>query len=147
MYLSVRFRSLVWTASLLLMAAGALRAAPSAASDAKRDTSAILSGRATFQKFCAPCHGSDGKGNGAVASFLLKPPADLTQIRRRHNGVFPQDDLEAALLATRRSETTSIRMGEEILWGPIFLSLDETPITARTRVAELIAFLESVQEQ
>jgi hypothetical protein len=108
---------------------------------------ALSSGRATFQQFCAPCHGSSGKGNGAVASYLLKAPPDVTQLRRRYNGVFPQADLEAVLLATTREQSPRALGSEELLWGPVFLSLGPTPESARIRVADLLAFLESVQEQ
>lgn len=132
-------------ACVLLIAAGLLRTtAPVQANDQSRGDS-ISSGRATFQQFCAPCHGPTGKGNGAVASYLLKTPSDVTQLRRRYNGVFPKADLEAVLLATSRDRAPRALADEEILWGPLFLSLG--PDSARVRVAELIAFLESVQER
>lgn len=105
----------------------------------------VASGRATFQQFCAPCHGPMGKGNGAIAAYLLKPPADVTQLRRRNNGVFPQADLEEALLATSRDQRPRLLAAEEILWGPVFRSLG--PDAGRTLVADLLAYLESVQEQ
>jgi mono/diheme cytochrome c family protein len=144
-----RFRPFAWT----LVAAAALFAfvMPAAAQGRRTgliespQTEAGSSGRATFQQFCAPCHGPSGKGNGAVAAYLLKAPADVTQLRRRANGVFPRAELEAALLATSRDETSGKLGNEEILWGPLFLSFG--PESARALVADLLAFLESVQEQ
>ncbi|OFW02571.1 MAG: hypothetical protein A3I61_17360 [Acidobacteria bacterium RIFCSPLOWO2_02_FULL_68_18] len=115
--------------------------------DPKPAGEALSSGRATFRQFCAPCHGPNGKGNGAVAPLLRKAPADLTQIRRRYNGIFPQADLEATLLATSR-DRTPLRLGtDELLWGPVFQSLSATPESARARVVELLTYLESVQER
>ena len=46
-------------------------------------------GKFEYQTGCAPCHGTDGKGDGAVASLLKKPPADLTVLAKNNNGVFP----------------------------------------------------------
>ena len=128
------------------MAVGVLRTTtPVQADHQARGSSAISSGRATFHQFCAPCHGPSGKGNGAVATYLLQAPSDVTQLRRRYNGVFPQADLEEALLATSRERAPRALGNEGILWGPLFLSLG--PDAARGRVADLLAFLESVQEQ
>lgn len=124
------------------MQAGAPAHAASGGAQAARDV--VPSGRAVYTQFCAPCHGPNGKGDGAVAAFLIRRPGDVTQLRRRNNGVFPQADLEAALLATSREETERVLGREEVLWGPVFLSFG--PEGARTRVAELIAYLESVQE-
>lgn len=32
----------------------------------------------TYDKFCATCHGPEGKGDGVMAKFLDSPPRDLT---------------------------------------------------------------------
>ena len=44
-----------------------------------------------LQTYCASCHGESGRGNGAVAIFLRRRPADLTQIAMRNKGTFPAD--------------------------------------------------------
>ncbi len=46
-------------------------------------------GAEDFASYCAVCHGSDGKGNGALATTLDARPADLTRLARRNGGVFP----------------------------------------------------------
>lgn len=132
-------------ACVLIVTPGVLWATAPVQADRQPQGSSISSGRATFHQFCAPCHGPSGKGNGAVATYLLKAPSDVTQLRRRYNGVFPQADLEEALLATSRERTPRALGNEGILWGPLFLSLG--PDAARGRVVDLLAFLESVQEQ
>ena len=150
MGLSPRLSKVLRPACLLVVAGAVFGLALPVAADGPRDDdatrSAVSSGRATFRQFCAPCHGPAGKGNGAVASYLLKTPSDVTQLRRRYNGVFPQADLEAALLATTRDQSPRALGNEELLWGPVFLSLAPNPESARVRVADLLAFLESVQE-
>jgi len=46
-------------------------------------------GKGIFTKYCARCHGVDGKGNGPDANKLSEKPADLTRISKRNHGKFP----------------------------------------------------------
>ena len=46
-------------------------------------------GKTAYLSSCAPCHGVDGKGDGFIAAVLKTPPADLTMLAKRNNGVFP----------------------------------------------------------
>jgi len=46
-------------------------------------------GKFEFQVGCAACHGIDGKGKGPVSPLLRVPPADLTILAKKNNGVFP----------------------------------------------------------
>ena len=39
----------------------------------------IAGGASIYASRCAACHGSEGRGNGAAASGMMPPPADLTQ--------------------------------------------------------------------
>ena len=41
-----------------------------------------------YRLYCVACHGAEGKGDGELASKLIKPPSDLTGIAARHGG-FP----------------------------------------------------------
>ncbi len=47
------------------------------------------SGRAIYADKCAVCHGRDGRGDGPLADSLGTPPADLTRIAARRDGVWP----------------------------------------------------------
>jgi mono/diheme cytochrome c family protein len=48
-----------------------------------------VSGKETFLKYCASCHGEDGKGNGPAAMALKPPPSDLTTLSVRDRGKYP----------------------------------------------------------
>ncbi len=37
----------------------------------------VAKGRAQFETYCAPCHGTDGQGKGPVAHLLMKSPKNL----------------------------------------------------------------------
>ena len=48
----------------------------------------MFDGSTLYRTYCASCHGTGGRGDGPVAQHLKKPPANLTQIAVRNNGVF-----------------------------------------------------------
>ena len=50
-------------------------------------------GKLEYVRSCGICHGVNGKGDGPLAASLKTPPADLTQIQKNNNGVFPFDRL------------------------------------------------------
>lgn len=49
----------------------------------------LADGQNDYEQHCAACHGVEGRGDGRMASILILPPSDLTQIRTRHDGDFP----------------------------------------------------------
>ena len=53
-------------------------------------------GMAVYDKWCAGCHGVDGKGDGAAAAYMLPRPRDFTtglyQIRTTPSGALPTDE-------------------------------------------------------
>jgi mono/diheme cytochrome c family protein len=46
-------------------------------------------GKSEYQSSCETCHGADGKGRGPLSAQLKVPPADLTVLAKKNNGVFP----------------------------------------------------------
>jgi mono/diheme cytochrome c family protein len=78
--------------SLLLAAAGAHAGDDDWAAPAEERTKpnpvpatpeAITKGRALYQRHCASCHGSGGKGDGPAAGFGADIPDDLTDPARQ----------------------------------------------------------------
>jgi mono/diheme cytochrome c family protein len=49
----------------------------------------VPTGAEDYAAFCAACHGTSGKGDGAAAVGLERKPADLTRLSARNGGVFP----------------------------------------------------------
>jgi len=47
--------------------------------------------RHDYQKYCASCHGPEGRGDGPVAQAMKAMPADLTLLSTNNDGKYPAD--------------------------------------------------------
>lgn len=47
--------------------------------------------RRDYQKYCASCHGPEGRGDGPVAQAMKAMPADLTLLSTNNDGKYPAD--------------------------------------------------------
>ena len=103
-----------------------------------------VSGIGSYNAYCRVCHGVGGKGDGPAAKALKVPPADLTQIAKRHGGKFSQADVRVVITG----ETVIAAHGtrEMPMWGPLFASVDSDPQRA-LRVKNLVDYLEKIQER
>lgn len=55
-------------------------------SQARAQSAEILSpARDDYYWSCMSCHGEKAKGDGAMASIFIEPPADLTKIAKNNN--------------------------------------------------------------
>lgn len=108
-------------------------------------------GRITYARYCANCHGTDGKGNGSVAKFLKIPPADLTAIEDEE-GEFPHERLRQVI--DGRTAVRGHGSREMPIWGDVFQSpLSESYATAgetgedraQRMIEELIFYIETIQ--
>lgn len=55
------------------------------------------SGKNEFRNSCSLCHGTDGKGGGAIMDLLKTAPPDLTMIAKKNGGKFPFDRVAAMI--------------------------------------------------
>lgn len=114
-----------------------------------QEPAVIEIGKKEFTRSCATCHGVDGTGNGPAASTLNVKPADLTQMAKRHGGVF---------LFWRTYEKISGRDEQVIpghgtrempIWGERFRlepkASDEYNTSVRGRILSLVHYLQSIQ--
>jgi mono/diheme cytochrome c family protein len=101
-----------------------------------------VAGSDTFREYCAACHGIGGRGNGPAATALKVPPADLTMLTKRHEGKFPEQLIRETLNGER--SMTSHGSTDMPIWGPIFRSLEDKPITT-LRISNLIDYIRAFQ--
>jgi mono/diheme cytochrome c family protein len=102
-----------------------------------------LTGRDSFDRYCATCHGVSGRGDGPVGASLKARPSDLTTLARRNGGVFPRNQVLAFVEGTGRA-IPAHGPTEMPLWGGIFRWLDSAPRTT-VRLNNLVAYVESLQ--
>ena len=111
----------------------------------------IASGQLKYKRYCAYCHGSEGKGNGDMSAILLIPPADLTQISTKNKGVFPF--WQVYQMIDGRKEIKGHGDRTMPIWGFIFQA-EEDPSDYRQqidavwgRIWQLVYYLESIQKK
>ena len=104
-------------------------------------------GRGYYLRYCGSCHGPEGKGDGTVSRSLKIKPADLTQLKKKNNGVFPLEKV----IATIDGRTRIGAHGESKMpvWGEIFekeASGQKEPATTSTeRVKAIAEYLSTIQ--
>jgi len=86
---------------------------------------------------CAPCHGEDAKGNGVLTPVLKVPPADLTTLARRNDGVFPIAAVNEII--DGRTLIAAHGTREMPIWG--------FDVMVRNRIAEIIDYLNRIQRK
>jgi Cytochrome C oxidase, cbb3-type, subunit III len=110
-------------------------------------SSSRFSGAADFQAYCASCHGPAAKGDGVIATSLVKRPPDLTRLAKRHDDVFPEE--RVFKMIDGRSPATSHRAPDMPAWGDVFAKAIESagPEAAAARITALVRYLEMIQEK
>jgi mono/diheme cytochrome c family protein len=112
-------------------------------------------GKAEFETYCAPCHGTDGKGDGPVAIWLKKKPADLTQLQSHNGGRFPTNKIFDII--DGREEVGTHGPREMPVWGKFFKQEDTSVAPCETdecfytkfwrgRILAIIIYIRTLQD-
>lgn len=105
-------------------------------------------GHNLYSEHCMVCHGVRGAGDGPLAEELRTPPADLTRIAERRNGVFPDTAIREIIDGRRRARGHGT--GAMPLWGREFGYRAEAgaahEAVIRDRISSLVAYLRSIQD-
>ncbi|MBI6629641.1 c-type cytochrome [Pontibaca salina] len=106
-------------------------------------------GEDLYRVHCATCHGIDMQGQGPMAGVLLVQPSDLTALAAENGGVFPTERV------VRRIDGRDplVSHGSQMpVYGPFFegediaiKTPDGQPIMTSVPIADLLAYLESLQ--
>ena len=113
-------------------------------------------GKVEFETNCAICHGTTGKGDGQLADFLAKRPADLTTISKRYNGSFPFNVVYEII--DGRQEIGGHGTREMPIWGSAYSqegwakmygleSSEAAESYVRGKIVALIGYIQSIQNQ
>lgn len=140
-----RFRSPVLRIACAAVFA-ALGCLPAAAEGLQADF-----GKRSYRLFCVGCHGIDGRGNGEAARALDMDVGDLTLIARRNGGVFPAEEVAAAIAGL--SDTSGHKRLAMEPWTKMFaqefrqFAQEHEAVNALVarRINHIVAYLESIQ--
>lgn len=131
----------VSAAVLMLMVLGA-STLPAAAQSGKQD----------YEKYCADCHGSGGRGNGPAlqAIPMNPPPSDLTQLAKKNGGKFPFDEV-VDIIDGRKNIPSHERLQMPFLGTTLQKPSEEfTPESdaeVKKRIESMARYVESLQQK
>jgi hypothetical protein len=75
-------------------------------------------GKKFYLQYCSSCHGTDGKGNGALAPYLKIEIPDLTLLKQKHQGRYPLDYVMSTIDGRRAVRAHGER--HMPVWGEVF---------------------------
>jgi|SRR5215207_9937212 len=106
-----------------------------------------MAGNDLFAFYCASCHGRDAGGDGPVSRSLKVPPPDLRLLARHNRGEFPRPRVEAFVTHGDGGSSPAHGTSDMPVWGPVFRGLGDTETRSQVRVANLVQYLESIQQK
>jgi mono/diheme cytochrome c family protein len=75
-------------------------------------------GEIFYIQYCSSCHGKDGRGDGSVSPYLKLKIPDLSLLKKSHKGIYPLDDVMAAIDGRRSVRAHGDR--QMPVWGEVF---------------------------
>jgi mono/diheme cytochrome c family protein len=106
----------------------------------------VADGRQLYEIYCRSCHGDSGRGDGPAAAELRPRPADLTRIRSRNDGEFPEERIRRKI--DGRDELKSHGTRRMPVWGLGLQELDrdaDQEGEVQTKIRQLTTYLRSIQ--
>jgi mono/diheme cytochrome c family protein len=98
-----------------------------------------------FRTYCASCHGTSARGDGALASAMTRKPANLTEIAKRQKGVYPSELVFKII--DGRARVAGHGGPDMPVWGDAFMrtgdNVDEASV--KHRIQALVDYLETIQ--
>jgi mono/diheme cytochrome c family protein len=83
-----------------------------------RAAPADQAGRDMYLRYCASCHGPEGRGDGPLAPSLTRLPADLSQVAKKNRGVYDEHAVMSVIDGRRQVVEHGTR--DMPVWGAIF---------------------------
>lgn len=108
-----------------------------------------FTGEENYQRLCASCHGTTGRGDGPVSAVIVPNVPDLTTIAARNNGYFPRRIVKNLIDGRWSIQVHGTR--QMPVWGYEFWisegAGDFSEIAVSKTLDDLVDYLESIQEQ
>jgi mono/diheme cytochrome c family protein len=101
-----------------------------------------------YASYCAVCHGTSGTGNGPAALAMKAPPADLTALSRKNQGVFPADQINSVLRFGLKNPSHG--SADMPIWGILMGTLHpaspDERMVINQRIVNLTNYLKELQK-
>lgn len=112
---------------------------------ADAQSTSAATGDYLFRTYCAACHGTSAKGDGPLADSMRRRPANLTEIAKRNQGVFPSDQVFRTIEG--RTPVKGHGGPDMPVWGDVFARSSDggDPAVVEARIKALVSYLESIQ--
>ena len=125
-----------------LALASTLASAQPAGKKAAPSTYEHKRGQDEYLRYCAVCHGVDGRGGGPLADAMKIVPTDLTRISERNNGQFPSERVAEII----RNGGGVLGHGSSAMlpWGDYFKE-KRSEAANRARIRTLVRYIEILQ--
>jgi len=108
------------------------------------DAEAAAKGKVIYERYCAVCHGTNGTGDGPLASELRTAPADLTRLAANNGGVFPAGAVAKAI--DGRGTTRAHGTPDMPAWGEVFKRTGGTGVSdIEAAVVRITHYIWSIQ--
>lgn len=110
-------------------------------------------GKASYDRYCAVCHGENGVGDGMVAELFDQAPKNLRKLAAENNGAFPFSEVYQSI--NGRREIRAHGNSEMPIWGDIFIAEAmpksihpgvEPEEIVQGRILSVVYYLQSIQE-
>lgn len=103
-------------------------------------------GRADYERFCASCHGTSGRGDGQVGRDLSPRPSDLTRLSAENGGTFPLVAVMAKIDGYTRAPEAMPEFGAVLEGETVFLETAPGVMTPTpARLLDLARYVETLQ--
>ena len=104
-------------------------------------TGYVTRGKTLFTKYCASCHGTDGKGQGSVAMALKGSPPDLTMVQPPGEK-FPFYEVQTKIDGEKA--VTAHGTSKMPVWGTV-LRRTSGELQKEAEIYALAKYIESIQ--
>jgi mono/diheme cytochrome c family protein len=151
MTMTCRFTATAGFCGAVLLALAALGYTPAAQTVAPRDVGPqlpplvihSLTGKDSFEFYCASCHGRDGAGDGPMVGRLKTRPPDLRFLSHKYDGSF---DRERVLrFIAEGDHGPEHRATDMLAWGPVLQGLERSDKLVAIRIANIVDYIASLQ--
>ena len=103
-----------------------------------------IQGPELYKAYCASCHGTGAKGDGAMTTSLKVKPSDLTRIAARSGGTFPLKRIES-IISGEVLPPAGHGSSQMPVWGPVFSHVERDQDLGRVRIDNLARYLRDIQ--